>query len=153
MREEEKNSGGVLERYAHISSGRCFVQDTKGALGRRTCIDLFICFRSKRPKAAGELPDTMFIWLQLKPVTYHLCQLLINISTLLLTKVTRPRQNELEYDDSLIEYDDSSIGNYDSSIDNDEHDESPAEGAAPPLVLIFVTDRLYMHAVHNVAIY
>ena len=33
IREEEKNSGGVLERYAHSSSGRCFVQGTKGALG------------------------------------------------------------------------------------------------------------------------
>ena len=61
-------------------------------MGRRACIDLFICFgpKSKRPKAAGELLDAMCIWVQLKPVTYHLCQLLINTSTLLLTKVTRP---------------------------------------------------------------
>ena len=66
-------------------------KDTKGALERRTCIDLlFICVRPKRPKAAGELPDAMCIWLQLKPVTYHLCQSLINTSTLLLAKVTRP---------------------------------------------------------------
>ena len=43
----------------------------------------------------GELPDTMCIWLQLKPVTYQLCQLLINMSTLLLTKVTRPAAGPL----------------------------------------------------------